>query len=216
MLLTCPHCMTIFRVNADLILPDGQTVRCSICHHVWIASPVLLSANQPDLQSTDGVFAGSPVRSVSPPSVARERLKNFRKPFLAAILAATLASGIILNRGMITAYLPSLINGFDRIGLSIRPTLAQLQVAGLNASYVGDTMRVSGGLRNIGMWRTHSADLRVSVRGDDGLVMQEMVIRPEDEVIDSKAESKFFVQLAVEAGPEAHVTVTPLANRVHR
>lgn len=216
MLLTCPHCMTIFRVNADLILPDGQTVRCSICHHVWIASPVLLSANQPDLHSTDGLFAGSPVRSVSPPSVARERVKNFRKPFLAAILAATLVSGIILNRGMITAYLPSLINGFDRIGLPIRPTLAQLQVAGLNASYVGDTMRVSGGLRNIGMWRTHSADLRVSVRGDDGLVMQEMVIRPEDEVIDSKAESKFFVQLAVEAGPEAHVTVTPLANRVHR
>ena len=216
MLLTCPHCMTIFRVNADLILPDGQTVRCSICHHVWIASPVLLSANQSDLQSTDGVFAGSPVRSVSPPSVVRERLKNFRKPFLAAVLAATLASGVILNRGMITAYLPSLINGFDRIGLSIRPTLAQLQVAGLNASYVGDTMRVSGGLRNIGMWRTHSADLRVSVRGDDGFVMQEMVIRPDDDVIDSQAESRFFVQLAVEAGPEAHVTVTPLANRVHR
>ena len=216
MLLTCPHCMTIFRVNADLILPDGQTVRCSICHHVWIASPVLLSANQLDLQSTDGVFAGSPVRSVSSPSVARERLKNFRKPFLAAVLAATLASGVILNRGMITAYLPSLINGFDRIGLSIRPTLAQLQVAGLNASYVGDTMRVSGGLRNIGMWRTHSADLRVSVRGDDGFVMQEMVIRPDDDVIDSQAESRFFVQLVVEAGPEAHVTVTPLANRVHR
>lgn len=216
MLLTCPHCMTIFWVNADLILPDGQTVRCSICHHVWIASLVLPSTNQPDLQSTDGAFAGSPIRSVSPPSVARERLKNFRKPFLAAVLAATLVSGVILNRDLITAYLPFLINGFDRIGLSIRPTLAQLQVAGLNASYVGDTMRVSGGLRNIGMWRTHSADLRVSVRGEDGFVMQEMVIRPDDDVIDSQAESRFFVQLAVEAGPEAHITVTPLANRVHR
>ena len=216
MLLTCPNCMTIFRVNADLILPDGQTVRCSICYHVWIASPVLPFANQPDVQSTDGVFTGSSLRSVSPLSVACKRLKNFRKPILAAVLAATFASGVILNRGMITAYLPFLINGFDRIGLSIRPTLAQLQVAGLNASYVGDTMRVSGGLRNIGMWRTHSADLRVSVRGGDGFVMQEMVIRPDDDVIDSQAESRFFVQLAVEAGPEAHVTVTPLANRVHR
>jgi predicted Zn finger-like uncharacterized protein len=216
MLLTCPHCMTIFRVDADLILPDGQTVRCSICYHVWIASPLLPSANQLDVQSTDGVFAGSPVRSVSPLSVARDRLKNFRKPFLAAVLAATLASGVILNRGFITAYLPFLINGFDRIGLSIRPTLAQLKVAGLNASYVGDTMRVSGGLRNIGMWRTHSADLRVSVRGENGILMQEIVIRPDDDIIDSQAESGFFVQLVVEASPEAHVTVTPLANIVHR
>ena len=216
MLLTCPHCMTIFRVNADLILPNGQTVRCSMCYHVWIASPVLPSANQSNVQSTNGVFAESPVRSVSPLSVARNRLKNFRKPFLAAVLAATLASAVIMNRGIITAYLPFLINGFDRIGLSIRPTLAQLQVTGLDASYFGDTMRVSGRLRNIGMWRTHSADLRVSVRGENGIVMQEMVIRPDDDVINRKAESRFFVQLAVEASPEAHVTVTPLANRVHR
>ena len=109
-----------------------------------------------------------------------------------------------------------LINGFDRIGLSIRPAVAQLQVAGLNASYVGDTMRLSGGLRNIGTWRTHAADLRVMVRGADGTIMQETVIRPDDDVIDSQAESGFFVQLAVEAGHEAHVTVTPLANRVYR
>jgi len=46
--------------------------------------------------------------------------------------------------------------------------------------------------------------------------MQETVIRPDDDVIDAQAESGFFVQLAVEAGREAHVTVTPLANRVYR
>ena len=216
MLLTCPHCTTIFRVDADLIPQDGQTVRCSICHHVWIASPVLPSANQPDEKSADGGGAGSPGYAVTPLSMARDRLKHLWKLCFAALLAASLASGVIMNRGMITAYLPFLINGFDRIGLSIRPAVAQLQVAGLNASYVGDTMRLSGGLRNIGMWRTHAADLRVTVRGADGVIMQETVIRPDDDVIDAQAESGFFVQLAVEAGREAHVTVTPLANRVYR
>lgn len=120
-----------------------------------------------------------------------------------ALLAASLASGIIMNRGMVTAYLPFLIRGFDRIGLSIRPAVSQLQVSGLNASYVGDTMRLSDGLWNIGMWRTHAADLQVAVRGADGSIMQEMVIRPDDDVIDSQAESGFFVQLAVEVGHEA-------------
>ena len=216
MLLTCPHCTTIFRVDAYLIPQDGQSVRCSICHHIWIASPVLPSASQPVVQSLDGWVAGSPLRPVTALSVARNRLQHLWKPCLAAVLAASLAGGVIMNRGMITAYLPFLINGFDRIGLSIRPAVAQLQVAGLNASYVGDTMRLSGGLRNIGMWRTHAADLRVTVRGADGTIMQETVIRPDDDVIDSQAESGFFVQLAVEAGREAHVTVTPLANRVYR
>ena len=132
------------------------------------------------------------------------------------MLSASLASGVIMNRGLVTAYLPSLIRGFDRIGFSIRPAVAQLQVTGLNASYVGDTIRLSGWLRNIGMWRTHAADLQVTVRGADGTVMQETVIRPDDDVIDSQSESGFFVQLVVEIGHEAQVTVTPLANRVYR
>ena len=216
MLLTCPHCTTIFRVGADLIPKDGQTVRCSICNHIWTALPLSPSASQSVRQLLGGEVSGLPLRPVTALSVARNRLKNLWKPCLAAVLAASLTGGVIMNRGMITAYLPFLINGFDRIGLSIRPTVAQLQVAGLNASYIGDTMRLSGGLRNTGMWRTHAADLRVTVRGADGTIIQETVIRPDDDVINSQAESRFFVQLAVEAGHEAHLPVKPLANRIYR
>ena len=208
MLLTCPHCTTIFRVDADLIPQDGQTVRCSICHHIWVATPVPPPADQSVALSDAG--------AVTPLSAACGRLKNLWKPCLVAVLAAGLAGGVIMNRGIITAYLPVLINGFDAIGLPIRPAVAQLQVAGLQASYVGDTMRLSGGLRNRGMWRTHAADLQVTVRGADGTIMQETVIRPDHDMIDAQAESGFFVQLAVEAGREAHVTVTPLANRIAR
>ena len=217
MFLTCPHCTTIFRVDSDLISQDGQSVRCSICQHIWIVSPVSPTANQPSVvQLADGGVPGSYLRPVAALSVARVRLKHLRTLCLVGLLAASLASGVIMNRGMITAYLPFLINGFDRIGLSIRPAVAQLQVVGLNASYFGDTIRISGGLHNIGMWRTHAADLRITVRGADGTIMQETVIRPDDDVIDYQTESGFFVQLAVEAGHEAHVTVTPLANRVYR
>ena len=216
MLLTCPHCTAIFRIDSSLIAQGGQTVRCSICHHVWIVSPWSPSASQSVVQSADSGVAESSRCAVNPLSMARERLSHLWKPCLAAVFAASFAGGLLMSRDTITAYLPFLINGFDRIGLSIRPAVAQLHVSGLNASYVGDTMRLSGGLRNIGMWRTHAADLRVTVRGVDGTIMQETVIRPDDKVIDPQAKSRFFVQLVVEAGQEAHVTVTPLANRVYR
>ena len=77
-------------------------------------------------------------------SVAQNRLKSLRKPFFAVLLAAALLSSVIIHRGSITAYAPFLINGFNAVGLTIRPALAQLQVVGLNASYTGDTMRLSG------------------------------------------------------------------------
>ena len=208
--------MTVFRVDADLIPQDGQTVRCSICHHIWVASPVPPYADESVALSDSGAIVASLLPGVTPLSAGRDRLKNLWKPCLVAVLAASLAGGVVMNRSTITAYLPVLINGFDAIGLPIRPAVAQLQVAGLQASYVGDTMRLSGGLRNRGMWRTHAADLQVTVRGADGTIMQETVIRPDHDMIDAQAESDFFVQLAVEAGREAHVTLTPLANRIAR
>ena len=196
MLLTCPHCATIFRVDGKLISMQGQSVRCSMCHHIWTPTPISTSAT--DL------------------SVAQNRLKSLWKECFTALLAAALISSVIIHRGSITAYAPFLINGFNAIGLTIRPDLSQLQVVGLNASYTGDTMRLSGGLRNIGMWRNHAADLRVTVRAADGAVLHEITLSPDHDIINAKAESGFFVQLAFDVNTEMQVTVTPLANRVFR
>lgn len=214
--LTCPHCTTIFRLDADLISQDGQTVRCSICHHIWVASKLPPPTDQSLTLSDACAVSASQLPAITPSSAARYRLKNMWKPCLVAVLAACLAGGVIMSRGMISAYLPFLINGFDAIGLPIRPAVDQLQVARLQASYVGDTVRLSGELRNRSMWRTHAADLWVTVRATDGTIMQETVIRPDHDMIDGQAESGFFVQLVVEAGREAHVTVTPVASRVAR
>jgi hypothetical protein len=68
-----------------------------------------------------------------------------------AVLVGSRASGVIMNRGMIMAYLPFLVSGFDRIGLPMRTVVTQLQVARLNASYIADTKHLFGELRNIFM-----------------------------------------------------------------
>ena len=204
MLLTCPHCATIFRVDGKLISMQGQSVRCSMCHHIWTATPI----------STSGSTSGStPATDLSR---AQGRLKSLWKACFTALLAAALLSSVIIHRGSITAYAPFLINGFNALGLTIRPALSQLQVVGLNASYTGDTMRLSGGLRNVGMWRNHAADLRVTVRGADGAVLHEITQSPDHDIINAKAESGFFLQLAFAGDTEMQVTVTLLANRVYR
>ena len=208
MLLTCPHCATIFRVDGKLFSMQGQSVRCSVCHYIWTATPI------PTLISTPrSTSVSTPATNLS---LAQSRLKSLWKIFLAALLAAALLSSVVINRGSITAYAPFLINGFNTIGLTIRPNLSQLQVVGLNASYTGDTMRLSGGLRNIGMWRNHAADLRVKVCGADGAVLHEITLSPDHDIINAKSESGFFVQLAFDSKTEMQVTVTPLANRVYR
>lgn len=95
--------------------------------------------------------ARSPLRLVARLLVVCKRLKHLWKSCLVAVLAASRASGVIMNRGIITAHLPFLSNGFDRIGLLMRPAVTQLQVARLNASYIADTKHLFGELRNIVM-----------------------------------------------------------------
>ena len=91
--------------------------------------------------------AKSPLRPVARLLVVCKRLKHLWKPCLVVVLAASRASGVIMRRGMIMAYLPFLISGFDRIGLSMRPAVTQLQVARLNASYIADPKHLFGELR---------------------------------------------------------------------
>ena len=138
------------------------------------------------------------------------------KPFIAGVLLAGLVTFTITSRATITAYMPFLINGFNAIGLTIRPALSQLQVVRLNANFTGDTMRLSGALRNNGVFLSHAADLQVTVHATDGNILKETVLRPEHNFILGNSDSEFFIQLVIDARKEAHVTVTPLANRIYR
>ena len=42
MLLTCPNCETVFRIDSERIGDGSQAVRCSVCAHVWQAEPPML------------------------------------------------------------------------------------------------------------------------------------------------------------------------------
>ena len=197
MLLTCPNCETIFRVDSHKFKPEGQAVRCSVCSHVWQAK------------------VGKDTMGKEPNDV-QEAFKALRLPLAILLVFLGLAAGVAFNRGVITAYFPSLIGVFDVAGLTIRPVLTGLEVTDLEASYIGDNLRLSGNLLNNRMVRSHAPDLRVTVTATDGVIMNEVIIKTEAQLIDPGEKTSFFIQLDVESSGEANITVAPLANRIYQ
>ena len=169
MLLTCPQCETIFRVDRLRLHPAGQPVHCRICDHIWT---VRLGANDDRHETLD----------------LDDYWHKARLPVIGLLTGAVILVGIIQARAIITSYLPSLIGVFQWAGLAIRPPLDQLLVVDLDGSYVGDMLRLRGALRNDGLWRCHAAPLLVKVTSPAGAILQETLIWPDDLLVpNSKA-----------------------------
>jgi len=189
MLLTCPNCDTVFRVDGDKIGEAGQAVRCSVCAHVWQAEPPMLAPE-----------AG--------PGGMASALRTVTGSFLVMLVILGGIVGLVVERATITAYAPGLISVFDSIGLSVRPDTDRLRIVDLQADYAGDTMRLRGKLRNDAAFFAHAPLLEVTVMSEGGAALANQIIRTDDEIIRPSATSSFFTQLVFEASREPTVTVT--------
>ena len=189
MLLTCPNCDTVFRVDGEKIGEAGQTVRCSVCAHVWQAAPPML------------------VPEAEPGEMA-SALRTVVGSFLVMVVLLGGTVGFVAWRATITAYAPGLIPVFEQIGLSVRPDTANLRIVDLKADYAGDTMRLSGSLQNDSAFFAHAPLLEVRVVSESGEPLASRIIRPDDAVIRPAMASGFFTQLVFEASAEPTVTVT--------
>jgi predicted Zn finger-like uncharacterized protein len=200
MLLTCPGCETIFRVDSQNLNADGQTVRCSVCSHVWFAVPPKTGGGKP--KKSKRVAGGGP--------------KVLRVLLVILLLLGALVGGLVHQRVVVTAYLPGLLPGFDLLGMTIRANTDRLAVVDLKAAHTGDTLRLSGSLQNNSEFDAHAADLLVTVAATDGTIINEQTVAPDDRIIKAGGSTPFFVQLNVEKSDEAAVTVVPIAKRITR
>ena len=189
MLLTCPNCDTVFRVDGEKIGAAGQAVRCSVCAHVWQAAPPML------------------VEEAEPGEMA-SALRTVLGSFLIMLLLLGGIVGLVFERATITAYAPGLIGVFQQVGLSVRPDTEHLRIVDLKADYAGDTMRLSGRLQNTAAFFAHAPLLEVRVVSASGESLASRIIRADDAVIRPAMESGFFTQLVFEASDEPTVTVT--------
>ena len=191
MLLTCPNCETVFRVDSASIGEEGRAVRCSVCSHVWQANPPML---MPESDTGEIKAAVSSVLT----------------PFIAMALIVGFLAGSVLYRSAITAYVPALVGLFDGMGLTVRPEINRLHISDLNADYAGDTLRLRGQLVNRSAFSAHAPSLEVTVISESGEPLANRIIRPDDAVIGADTATDFFIQLVIATSQEPTVTVVML------
>tara|TARA_E500000178_G_scaffold304505_1_gene315343 strand:- start:3745 stop:4347 length:603 start_codon:yes stop_codon:yes gene_type:complete len=197
MLLTCPNCETVFRIDSDRIGPQGQSVRCSVCAHVWQADPPML---MPEAEAGE----------------MRNALGAVLTPFIILVLILGIGIGAVQERSTITAYAPGLIPVYDRLGMAVRPQIDKLQIIDLDADYAGDTLRLRGRLMNQAAVYVHAPALEVTVLSAGGEALVTEIIQPDDAIIRPAHATAFFAQLVMEEGREPTVTVTMRSDAVIR
>ena len=125
MLLTCPHCETIFRVETTDIKTGGRQVRCSVCSHIWNAKR-----------------GGANV--ITEDADLIQHLKSWQSSVFLIVIAIAIAATMTVNRAPISAKFPSLIPLYESIGLVITPDLTAVEIGRLSATRKRDTVRVFG------------------------------------------------------------------------
>ena len=99
--------------------------------------------------------------------------------------------------------MPDFASYFNKFGL---PVIAVLICAGLMTSLIKG--------RGILTWSGHAAPLRVRVTRPDGVILNETIIRPDDRIIAANQQSPFFVQLDIDSGAKAEVSVIPISRPI--
>ena len=75
-------------------------------------------------------------------------------------------------------------------------------------------LRLRGALRNVGSWSGDAAPLRVWVTRPDGVILNETIIRPDGRISAANQQSPFFVQLDIDSGAKAEVSVIPISRPI--
>ena len=178
MLLTCPHCETIFRVDTDDIKTGGRNVRCSVCSHVWTAK------RGADVTAEDADLI--------------DNIKSWQGILISVLLIISLTALLTMNRNFIGANIPATIPIYHGIGMSVTPQLEKIEIGRLNATRQRDTVRVTGAVTNRSNWSVLAPALLVTVTDSFGLVLGEKSISLDLDIIEGARSVTFSTQISLE------------------
>ena len=176
MLLTCPHCETIFRVDTADIKTGGRNVRCSVCAHVWTAKRGGADVTAEDTDLIDNI-------------------KSWQGIVIGVLLIISLTAPLTMNRNFIGANIPATIPIYQGIGMSVTPQLEKIEIGRLNATRQRDTVRVTGAVTNLSSWSVLAPALLVTVTDSFGLVLGEKSISLDLDIIEGARSVSFSTQI---------------------
>ncbi|MCE2516653.1 MAG: zinc-ribbon domain-containing protein [Alphaproteobacteria bacterium] len=179
MLLTCPHCETIFRVDTTDIKTGGRKVRCSVCGHVWQAKR-----------------GGADV--ITEEADLLQQFRSWQGVVVAILLVIALTAFMTVNRNLISANLPQTKGIYTALGLTITPDPEKVEVGRLSATRKRDTIRVTGEVTNLSSWAVHSPPLMVTVSDSFGLVLAQKSLTLDLEIIPGGMSLSFSTQVLLD------------------
>ena len=144
MIITCPNCETRFNVDPGRLLPNGRTVRCAKCGHLWSERPpddmprrvdaaVAPMAGHPSngARTGDDAGGGAPPQADAPAAAARRRLRPALAWAAVALVAVGLLAAGVVARERLQAWWPPSQALFELAGLAGDRAGAGLEIRNL-------------------------------------------------------------------------------------
>jgi predicted Zn finger-like uncharacterized protein len=225
MIITCPSCATRYEIPPKNLGPAGRMVRCTNCSHRWFVSPdETAAAGRPaddlDTRPETGSAEAGPERATEPtiPPPPLERAPAFaadddgqprRAPkatrstaatigWLAVLLILLILTGLVLGRNELVAIAPQTAPIYQRVGLPVTQPIG-LELAGIVSERLatenGDTLRITGAVRNIAGAERSVPRLRVALLDS---ARDELLVREVDvpqAVLAAGASTRFSIDL---------------------
>jgi len=142
MILICPNCATQYSVDPDRIGPEGRTVRCKQCAHVWREVPPEQLAEDEKIPQPVAEVAPQPKAEEAGPSRRRRSVPLREHPkhtnpagwvALGAILFAVLGGGWLMRERMVEAW-PASGRLFAAIGTPVEVPGEGIEIADVTSS----------------------------------------------------------------------------------
>ena len=206
MLLSCPKCKTIFRVDKKAI-DNGRKVNCGVCKNIWFASSETLVEEkikipkEKHLAIPQGVVKDiEPIKKQKDLLVSKEinrskeykvKVKFFSRSryisrsiiwFFIWIISLTfiIAFTGFYGKNYIASYFPETRKIFYSLNITLKPNLKFLYIIDFNAQNHNDHIKITGKIINKGYFTELSPIINISGFSIDGKLITTFDINGEN------------------------------------
>ena len=195
MLLTCPQCETQFAAPDELILPDGKTVRCSICKHSWFQEPITeepeenteTEEDQGKAESEDipealkegpaEIETPKPAKNILskiPLSLSQESIAGIAASFVVFIL---LFGIFAMLRAPLTHAMPATNGFYAMLGMGPKAIGKSITFHAIHATRTGDKLQITGEVGNLDTKSSKLPAIKAQQIGAHDKVLQSWIIK---------------------------------------
>lgn len=198
MILTCPQCATRYHVDPASLGSTGRRVRCSSCHHRWVAEPppdapkvveLDTPASSPGPRPRPGAVAGSNGRGRGSASLVA---------WLVGLLVVLILASAVIGRNEIVSGFPASAAIYQKLGLPVTVQLG-LQFEDVASRRLDEggvvVLVVQGAIVNLSGQGRPVPPIRITLLDAEQRPLQHELFEAESQQLDDGARTGFAARL---------------------